>query len=234
MPTLKRRLIDLAMKLSFKYQIPIDYIEGVSSFKIAKRSQIYFQEVLAKKDEYYYNELFNNNLSKINYTKKSITFTCKFGYSFHLLPIFIDYPKFSVILIGPKNKNFDYQKSMITSAIKKEINLFTKTKNRKLNPIIYNFLDKEDLYFHTLSQWSHELVYDRASLSKKYKEITGQTFQTKQKEMKILAAKNYLLLTNLKNKEIAQIIGCKNQSHFSDYFKNAVGVPPSNYRLIHT
>ena len=80
-----------------------------------------------------------------------------------------------------------------------------------------------------LDKMAEELMVSKSYLSKKTKELTGYSIQTLHEKLKIEQAKNMLILNNYELSEIANALGFKEQTYFSNVFKKNTGVSPKNW-----
>jgi AraC-like DNA-binding protein len=67
-----------------------------------------------------------------------------------------------------------------------------------------------------------------------FQELVGQTPMSYIKKMRINKAQKLLVMTNASVKEVAINLGFKNAYHFSREFSKELGVPPIEYRKVHS
>ncbi len=77
---------------------------------------------------------------------------------------------------------------------------------------------------------SNHISMNYSLFSTEFKRHTGQNFVTYVKELRMSAAKELLVTTDLKINEISAKVGYDNEKHFMKSFKAYVGISPSEYR----
>lgn len=99
--------------------------------------------------------------------------------------------------------------------------------------IIYRFmslLSQNYLSNREVSFYAQRLFVNEEYLTQLLKKRTGKTARKFIIDMVILEAKVLLDDRSLSIKEIAEKLRFENQFHFSKFFKQYVGMPPSKYR----
>ena len=77
-----------------------------------------------------------------------------------------------------------------------------------------------------------EMVYLNPSyLSRIFKQVTGLNVSDYIKEMRLKKAKQYLMRTQMKIRDISRLTGFSSPSYFSRLFKQCTGLTPFEYRL---
>ncbi len=82
----------------------------------------------------------------------------------------------------------------------------------------------------TAESFAQGLGYGRTNFFKKVKQLTGMSPNDYIKKVRMEAAAELLLSTNMTAAEIAYKVGFEDQFYFSKSFKKYYGVPPSHYR----
>lgn len=82
----------------------------------------------------------------------------------------------------------------------------------------------------TLTEISALVHMNASYVSRLLPERTGRTFSQHLLDIRIGRAKDLLLHTSLKSREIAERVGFENAKYFSHVFTKAVGIPPMQYR----
>ena len=80
-----------------------------------------------------------------------------------------------------------------------------------------------------IEKMADALMVSKSFLSKKCKELTGQSVQTLHEKLKIEQAKNMLQLGKYELSHIAAELGFANQNYFSTVFKKNTGISPRNW-----
>lgn len=79
----------------------------------------------------------------------------------------------------------------------------------------------------TLSQIASRIHVSEGYLSRRFSEQTGETLMRYLMKFRIYKAKEYLLKTNMKIYEVAEMVGYSNPEYFSKIFKEIIGRSPS-------
>ena len=85
----------------------------------------------------------------------------------------------------------------------------------------------------TIDELAEYVGLNRSYLSKLFKKETGVSASEYIKQLKIDAAKNMLIYSNFTLSEIACILAFSDQSHFTEVFRQMVGVTPKKYQSMH-
>ncbi len=93
------------------------------------------------------------------------------------------------------------------------------------------------LYRHGAERTELQDVADHLCVSEKqlnriFKTVTGTTVINYFNQQRILQARYYLISTNARLKDIAELLGYYDQYHFSRMFKKATGYTPSQFRKV--
>ena len=81
-----------------------------------------------------------------------------------------------------------------------------------------------------VKQLADRFLVSPRHLSRIFKAVTGSTIHSYVQQVRIERAKPLLISTDLPAREIAQMLGFSNASHFSAEFSRRVGCTPSQYR----
>ena len=93
------------------------------------------------------------------------------------------------------------------------------------------------LYRHGGERTELQDVADHLCISEKqlnriFKTVTGTTVINYFNQQRILQARYYLISTNTRLKDIAELLSYYDQYHFSRMFKKATGYTPSQFRKV--
>jgi AraC family transcriptional regulator, regulatory protein of adaptative response / methylphosphotriester-DNA alkyltransferase methyltransferase len=91
-----------------------------------------------------------------------------------------------------------------------------------------NFIEK--LTLHTLAEIAHGSPYH---LHRTFKKITGITPVEHLQQVRLNAAKEYLIQTKKAIEDISKCVGMPNTPYFITLFKKKTGYTPAQYREIH-
>lgn len=97
---------------------------------------------------------------------------------------------------------------------------------KKYNDLLLTYIDKQthiDFYADLLNMTPNHL-------NKSVKSVTGKTAIQLLNEARLIEAKLKLKTTNLTVYDIADLLGFKDQSYFSRFFKKATGITPIDFR----
>jgi len=98
----------------------------------------------------------------------------------------------------------------------------------EIKTIIDNFYYLEDL---NLFEIAHRLSLSISSISHLFKKEFNKTIITYKLEVQIKEAKNLLLENNMSIKQVASLVGFKDESYFSKTFKKYLKLTPEQYRI---
>lgn len=104
----------------------------------------------------------------------------------------------------------------------------------KKNIVIYEaekYIEENYQNCITVSEIARNINVSMSYLSRIYKETTGNTLIHYINQKKIEKAKEYLLNTDMKIYEIAEILGFENTTYFSYFFKKNTGMSPKEFKL---
>lgn len=96
--------------------------------------------------------------------------------------------------------------------------------------MLINFMKKNIGSVSTLQQMAKEVNLSPSHLSFLFKKKTGYPPVEYFNHLKVQQACQYLLFTNLRIKEIADLLGIDDPYYFSRFFKKLMGVSPNMYR----
>ncbi len=82
----------------------------------------------------------------------------------------------------------------------------------------------------SLSEYAHRYSYSERYIGKKFKDLQGISYSDYVKNARVAKAKMLLCHTDLPLSRIAEEIGFYDLGHFTNTFKSAVGIAPSEYR----
>jgi AraC-like DNA-binding protein len=84
--------------------------------------------------------------------------------------------------------------------------------------------------WHSIKEYASELHISPDYLNRIVKSQTGKTAKEHIQSRITVAAKRLLYFTDLSNKEIGYELGFSEQANFSAFFKNCVGISPSQFK----
>ncbi|HHZ65476.1 MAG TPA: helix-turn-helix domain-containing protein [Flavobacteriales bacterium] len=99
--------------------------------------------------------------------------------------------------------------------------------------LIYNFkmlVEKNYRKLHLVKEYADLLSTTPEQLNEKARKIRGKTASDLVSDRIILEAKRLLMYSEFSNKEIAYFLNYEDPSYFSRFFKNKIGVSPSEFR----
>jgi two-component system response regulator YesN len=102
--------------------------------------------------------------------------------------------------------------------------------NQRIVDAVKKIIDNEYGKGITLSWISKRLKVSRYTLSRNFSKATGMTISQYITDTRIRAAKNYLVNTNLRIRQICDKVGYSSTEHFSRYFKKNTGYSPAEFR----
>ena len=108
-------------------------------------------------------------------------------------------------------------------------------RNNKLNREVQTveaikvFLEENILGNLTLKEISEHFSYSQSSLKDIFKRITGESIMRYYNNIKLEKAKELIRESTLTIAQIAEMLGYTTASYFSQVFKEATGVAPSQY-----
>lgn len=91
------------------------------------------------------------------------------------------------------------------------------------------YIEKEYQNPVKLSEVARMLNYNSDYLSQIFKKSTGKNFNTYLIEIRMEKAKEFLLTSNRKIREIAEMVGYTNEMYFSTAFKGYTGISPKKF-----
>ncbi|MFK8102151.1 MAG: helix-turn-helix domain-containing protein [Saprospiraceae bacterium] len=93
-------------------------------------------------------------------------------------------------------------------------------------------LEKEIRIHNDVSFYADKLKTSKSNLNKTLKESLGKSTSTLIKERLLVEAKRELLFSKLSIAEIGYQLNFSEPSNFNRFFKNAVGIPPKEFRQL--
>lgn len=137
-------------------------------------------------------------------------------------------------LIAKGNRNTDYLNSLLTALIRllfsQPATLTAPDSGKNVTHNIINYVNehyKENPSLETLSK-----IFDRTPnyISSRFKAVTGETYKTYLKQLKLDSALKLLISTDLSVTDICYESGYETISHFNREFKNYFGRSPRQVR----
>lgn len=84
----------------------------------------------------------------------------------------------------------------------------------------------------TISDLAEKFSYSPSHLSKQIRRLTGETFSSLIRTLRMAEARSLLLVTDLSIETIAERTGYNSADHFTRVFKGVFGMPPRKYRKL--
>lgn len=95
---------------------------------------------------------------------------------------------------------------------------------------IHEWLTKNLETRNTIEDLAKQYLINSSTLKQVFKAVYGRPIATYMKEYRIKKAKEILCTTNISIAELAQQLGYRSQSRFSEAFKDITGMLPTEYR----
>ena len=128
-----------------------------------------------------------------------------------------------------KNQSFSLTDSQVQNLVQSENSLKTQLRARITAEKLTDYLTEHISEMTDIEKMAETLMVSKSFLSKKCKELTGQSVQTLHEKLKIEQAKNMLRLQNFELSQIASSLGFSSQNYFSTVFKKNTGTSPREW-----
>jgi len=201
-------------------------------------------------DSYGYVVLFSRDFYYLNLPNKNILYELPFLNNNNSEPILnLNEAGFQVFnqLVENIKKEYESENDLKESVIQSYLNiLLIKSKsffdqlkgdaNSKDNPsskLVYDFrilVEKNYRNLHLVKEYANLLATTPEHLNDETRKITGKTASDLISDRIVLETKRLLLYSELSNKEIAYFLNYDDPSYFSRFFKNKLGLSPSEFR----
>lgn len=122
----------------------------------------------------------------------------------------------------------------ISLSIASKVNSFN---HRTINSTLQRAIDYINVHYQesiTLNDTAEHTYVSTFYLSRMFTKELGKNFIDYLNEIRIEKAKEFLLNTNYKTYEVAEMVGVRDAHYFSKLFKKYTGVTPSEYKDINT
>lgn len=230
---LNRELINLTLKLTEEYKIPIDVFFESDSINLFNQTKKYFPKSYSSEDFRSCAVLFQKYINTIKNDDSPQQFNHAGKIFFSFFPIFKNGYSIGILVVGPYLfTEHDLEKTIISQVI--DLLNFQATMPELLEKEIVHhvqfMLSSKTLDKYDLKSWGKKVGYSPKYLGQAFYSYTGKDFQAYRDDLRVRKAKNDLLLTNLPLEEISLSLGFKSPSNFSNFFKRKTDLSPMKFR----